>query len=42
MVASPPATELKEFARRGHSLTIDTGWKELAEYSVAWLQAKGL
>jgi pimeloyl-ACP methyl ester carboxylesterase len=39
---SPAVTELKEFAGRGHSLTIDSGWRELAEYSLAWLKAKGL
>src|SRR5207248_2246996 len=39
---SPAITELKEFPGRGHSLTIDSGWKELAEYSLAWLNAKGL
>jgi pimeloyl-ACP methyl ester carboxylesterase len=39
---STAVTELKEFAGRGHSLTIDSGWKELAEYSLAWLQANGL
>jgi pimeloyl-ACP methyl ester carboxylesterase len=39
---SPAVTEIKEFAGRGHSLTIDSGWRELAEYSLAWLQAKGL
>jgi len=39
---SPAVTEIKEFAGRGHSLTIDGGWRELAEYSLAWLQAKGL
>jgi hypothetical protein len=39
---SPAITELKEFPGRGHSLTIDSGWRELAEYSVGWLQGKGL
>jgi non-heme chloroperoxidase len=39
---SPAMTELKAFAGRGHSLTIDSGWRELAEYSASWLQAKGL
>jgi len=39
---SPAVTELKEFSGRGHSLTIDSGWRELAEYSLAWLKAKGL
>jgi pimeloyl-ACP methyl ester carboxylesterase len=39
---SPAVTELKEFPGRGHSLTIDSGWRELAEYSLTWLKAKGL
>jgi pimeloyl-ACP methyl ester carboxylesterase len=39
---SKAITELKEFAGRGHSLTIDSGWKELAEYGLSWLRAKGL
>jgi pimeloyl-ACP methyl ester carboxylesterase len=39
---SPAITELKEFSGRGHSLTIDSGWRELADYSLAWLEAKGL
>jgi pimeloyl-ACP methyl ester carboxylesterase len=38
---SPAVTELKEFSGRGHSLTIDSGWRELAEYSLSWLKAKG-
>lgn len=40
--ASPAVTEFKEFAGRGHSLTIDSGWKELAEYSLTWLKGKRL
>jgi pimeloyl-ACP methyl ester carboxylesterase len=39
---SPAVTDFKEFAGRGHSLTIDRGWRELAEYCLAWLKAKGL
>jgi pimeloyl-ACP methyl ester carboxylesterase len=39
---SPAVTELKEFPGRGHSLTIDSGWRELAEYSLTWLKARGL
>jgi hypothetical protein len=39
---SAAVTELKEFAGRGHSLTIDSGWQELAAYCLTWLQAKGL
>src|SRR5258708_4749783 len=38
---SPAVTELKEFAGRGHSLTIDSGWRELAEYCLGWLKGKG-
>ncbi|MCI0395868.1 MAG: hypothetical protein L0332_01125 [Chloroflexi bacterium] len=39
---SPAVTEFKEFAGRGHSLTIDSGWRELAEYCLTWLQARQL
>lgn len=39
---SPAVTELKEFRGRGHSLTIDSGWRELAEYILTWLKAKQL
>jgi non-heme chloroperoxidase len=39
---SPASTELKEFGHRGHSLTIDSGWREIAESCLAWLRAKGL
>jgi non-heme chloroperoxidase len=38
---SSAVTEYKEFANRGHSLTIDSGWKELAEYILKWLKDKG-
>jgi non-heme chloroperoxidase len=39
---SPAVTEIKEFGGRGHSLTIDSGWRELAEYCLGWLKGKGL
>ena len=39
---SSAVTELKSFANRGHSLAIDHGWKEIAEYSLNWLNQKGL
>lgn len=39
---STAVTELKEFPGRGHSLTIDSGWRELAEYCLQWLRAKQL
>jgi len=39
---SPAVTELKEFARRGHSLTIDAGWLDVAEACLHWLKEKQL
>jgi non-heme chloroperoxidase len=39
---SKAVTELKEFAGRGHSLVIDSGWKALADYILNWLKDKGL
>jgi len=35
-------TELLEFGDRGHSLTVDGGWKDVAEASLRWLEAQGL
>ena len=34
--------EFKLFEGRGHSLVVDRGWKEIAEYSLAWLNKNGL
>jgi pimeloyl-ACP methyl ester carboxylesterase len=39
---SPAITEFKSFANRGHSLALDHGWTEIAEYSLKWLNEKGL
>jgi pimeloyl-ACP methyl ester carboxylesterase len=39
---SAAVTELKQFQGRGHSLTIDSGWKEVADAVLAWLKANGL
>ena len=39
---SPAITDFKSFPNRGHSLVIDHGWSEIAEYSVNWLNQKGL
>jgi pimeloyl-ACP methyl ester carboxylesterase len=39
---SPAATELLEFADRGHSLTIDAGWTEVARACLSWLSDNGL
>jgi len=35
-------TDLQVFDDRGHSLTIDSGWREIADASLAWLKAQGL
>jgi alpha-beta hydrolase superfamily lysophospholipase len=34
---SSAVTDLLEFADRGHSLTIDSGWREVAEAALGWL-----
>jgi non-heme chloroperoxidase len=39
---SPAITDFQEFPSRGHSLTIDSGWQEIADYSLGWLQQRGL
>jgi alpha-beta hydrolase superfamily lysophospholipase len=39
---SSAVTDLLEFADRGHSLTVDSGWREVAEASLAWLKKQGL
>ena len=39
---SSAVTELKQFQGRGHSLTIDSGWKEIADAVLTWLRQQGL
>lgn len=39
---SSAETDLSEFADRGHSLTIDAGWSEVANSCLAWLKQHGL
>jgi len=39
---SDAVTELKEFDDRGHSLTIDSGWRGVADECLAWLAEQGL
>jgi alpha-beta hydrolase superfamily lysophospholipase len=39
---SSAVTDLEEFADRGHSLTIDSGWREVADACLAWLAKQGL
>ncbi|WP_040809895.1 alpha/beta hydrolase [Nocardia concava] len=38
---STAVTELKQFEGRGHSLTVDSGWKDVADAVLAWLADKG-
>jgi non-heme chloroperoxidase len=39
---SPALTDLKEFSDRGHSLALDSGWREIADAVLAWLKEHGL
>ncbi len=39
---STAVTELKQFEGRGHSLTIDHGWGDVAAACITWLRDKGL
>jgi non-heme chloroperoxidase len=38
---SPAVTDYREFPDRGHSLTIDKGWREVADTVLAWLKDRG-
>ena len=35
---NPGVTEIVEIADRGHALTIDSGWREVAETALAFIQ----
>ena len=37
---SPAVTDLREFNDRGHSLTIDHGWREIADEALSWLSQR--
>ena len=39
---SEAVTEIFEFPDRAHSLTIDHGWRDVADKSLAWLKEQGL
>ena len=39
---SDAVTELKQFEGRGHSLTVDHGWREVADAVLGWLKEQGL
>jgi len=40
--ASSATTDFKSFPHRGHSLAIDHGWNEIADYSLEWTAQQGL
>ena len=39
---SEAVTDFLDFPDRGHSLTIDSGWREVADAALAWLGKQGL
>ncbi|HEX9599421.1 MAG TPA: alpha/beta fold hydrolase [Gaiellaceae bacterium] len=39
---SPAVTQYKEFPDRGHSLALDSGWREVADTVLAWLKEHSL
>ena len=39
---SEAVTDYREFPDRGHSLTIDSGWTDVADAALAWLSDRGL
>lgn len=39
---STAVTELKQFEGRGHSLTVDSGWREVADSVLGWLREHGI
>jgi hypothetical protein len=39
---SPAVTDIMEFPDRGHSLTIDSGWHEIADAALTWISKQCL
>jgi hypothetical protein len=39
---SSAVTDILEFPDRAHSLTIDSGWRDVADASLAWLKEQGV
>ncbi|MEV4079574.1 hypothetical protein AB0J43_04690 [Nonomuraea fuscirosea] len=39
---SVAASSLKQFADRGHSLVVDSGWRALADHVLGWLAEHGI
>jgi alpha-beta hydrolase superfamily lysophospholipase len=39
---SAAVTEFRQFPDRGHSLTVDSGWPEVADAVLEWLRKQGI
>jgi non-heme chloroperoxidase len=39
---SAAVTEFRQFPDRGHSLTVDSGWPEIARTALDWLTKQGI
>jgi non-heme chloroperoxidase len=39
---SPAVTDYKEFPGKGHSLALDSGWNEVADFVLSWLELHSL
>ena len=39
---SAAVTEFRQFPDRGHSLTVDSGWSEVAQAALDWLTKQGI
>jgi pimeloyl-ACP methyl ester carboxylesterase len=39
---SAAVTEFRQFPDRGHSLTVDSGWREIADAALEWLAKQGI
>jgi hypothetical protein len=40
--ANTVSADYKEFPDRGHSLALDSGWHEVADFTLAWLKEQSL
>ena len=39
---SAAVTEFRRFPDRGHTLTVDSGWTEVAQTALDWLEKQGI
>jgi non-heme chloroperoxidase len=40
--ASSATTDYESFPDRGHCLVFDHGWREIADFTLAWLKRQGI